>query len=238
MPAVIGPWLPLLAVAAGVLSFTSPCTLPLVPGYLGYMSGVTSSRGRALGAATLFVLGFAFVFTALGAVASSLGSLLVAHRLLLEHAAGIVIIALGLFVIGLVRVPLLYREGRPLLAWARPGPGGALLLGLAFALGWTPCIGPVLGAILVLAAGQRTVASGALLLLLYAVGLGVPFLLTALFLDRFAGLRRWIGSHGLWFDVAGGTLLVAMGVLIFLDRLNAVLAPALELYTQLRWPPL
>ncbi|MFZ0215628.1 MAG: cytochrome c biogenesis protein CcdA [Candidatus Dormiibacterota bacterium] len=235
---MIGPWLPLLAIVAGVLSFSSPCTLPLVPGYLGYMSGVTSTRGRALGAATLFVLGFAFVFTALGAVASSLGSLLLAHRLLLEHVAGIVIIVLGLFVIGLVRLPLLQREGRPLLGWARPGPGGALLLGVAFALGWTPCIGPVLAAILVLAAGQHTVASGALLLLLYAVGLGVPFLLTALFLDRFAGLRRWMSRHGLYFDLAGGALLAGMGVLIFLDRLQAVLAPALALYTQLKWPPI
>src|SRR5207253_2576653 len=166
-------------------SFSSPCTLPLVPGYLGYMSGVSSSRGRTAGAAALFVLGFSIVFTALGAGASTLGSVLLEHRLFLERAAGAVIVLLGLFVLGLVRLPVLAREGRPLMERVRPGPSGALLLGVAFAIGWTPCVGPVLGAILVLAGGQGTLGAGALLLLLYSLGLGAPFVAAALFLDRF-----------------------------------------------------
>ncbi|MGH7912327.1 MAG: cytochrome c biogenesis CcdA family protein [Candidatus Dormibacteraceae bacterium] len=233
-----GPWLPLLAVAAGVLSFSSPCILPLIPGYLGYMSGVASTRGRTLGAAVLFVLGFTLVFTALGAAASSVGSVLNLHRVLLEQIAGVLVVLLGLFLIGIVRLPVLMREGRPLLGWAKPGPGGAFLLGIGFAFGWTPCIGPVLGAILILASGQSTVASGTLLLLVYSLGLGVPFLLTAVLLDRFRGVRRWLGRHGRVIDVAGGALLIAMGVLMFTDSLDRVFAPALQFYTQLRWPPI
>ncbi len=233
-----GPWLPLLALAAGVLSFSSPCILPLIPGYVGYMSGVAGSRGRTLGAAILFVLGFTLVFTALGAAASSIGSLLNVHRVLLEQAAGILIILLGLFLIGIVRVPMLLREGRPLLGWARPGPGGALLLGIGFAFGWTPCIGPVLAGILLLASGQATVASGTLLLLLYSIGLGVPFVAAALLLERLRGVRRWLSRHGRAIEVVGGVLLIVMGLLMFTDRLDQVFAPALALYSQLRWPPI
>src|SRR5205085_2267547 len=120
-----GPALPLLAVLAGLLSFSSPCTLPLVPGYLGYLSGVSSSRGRTVAAAGLFVGGFSLVFTALGAGASGLGSVLLEHRLVLERVAGALIVVLGLFVLGLVRLPLLAREGRPLMGRVRPGPSGA-----------------------------------------------------------------------------------------------------------------
>ncbi|HKF76089.1 MAG TPA: cytochrome c biogenesis protein CcdA [Candidatus Dormibacteraeota bacterium] len=233
-----GPWLPLFAVLAGVLSFSSPCTLPLVPGYLGYLAGVGSGRGRTLGAAALFVTGFALVFTALGAGASTLGSLLLEHRLLLEKVAGVVIVLLGLFVFGLVRMPLLMREGRPLMERVRPGPAGAVLLGAGFALGWTPCIGPVLGAILVLAGAQGTANAGALLLLLYSLGLGVPFLAAALLLDRFHPVSAWLRRHTSAINAAGGSLLVAMGTLVFLGQLVPLLAPALELYARLRWPPL
>jgi cytochrome c-type biogenesis protein len=230
--------LALLAVAAGVLSFSSPCTLPLVPGYLGYLSGVGAGRGRALGAAALFVLGFSLVFTALGAGASGLGTLLAGHRLLLERVAGALIVLLGLLVMGLIRVPLLLREGRPLLEHVRPGPSGALLLGVAFAVGWTPCVGPVLAAILSLAVTQATALAGASLLLLYSLGLGLPFLAAAVCLERFRSLGLWLRRHATAVDTAGGLLLVAMGVLVFTDRLNQVLAPALELYARLRWPPI
>jgi cytochrome c-type biogenesis protein len=232
------PALPLLALLAGVLSFSSPCTLPLVPGYLGYLSGVSAGRGRTAGAAALFVTGFALVFTALGAGASSLGSLLLEHRPVLERAAGILIMLLGLFVLGLVRPPFLMREGRPLLERVRPGPSGALLLGVGFAFGWTPCIGPVLGSILVLAGGQGTVTAGAALLLLYSLGLGLPFLGAALFLDRFRSVSGWLRRHATAINATGGTLLVTMGALVFLGRLTPVLAPALELYARLRWPPI
>lgn len=230
--------LPLLAVFAGVLSFSSPCTLPLVPGYLGFMSGVSASRGRALGAASLFVVGFSLIFTALGAGASALGSLLLEHRLMLERAAGILIVVMGLVVLGLLRPPFLMREGRPLMERVRPGPSGALLLGVAFAFGWTPCVGPVLGSILLLAGGQSTLSSGAALLLLYSLGLGVPFLLAALFLDRFSSVSGWLRRHAVAVNGTGGGLLVAMGALVFLGQLTQVLAPALELYARLRWPPI
>jgi cytochrome c-type biogenesis protein len=230
--------LPLLALAAGALSFSSPCTLPLVPGYLGYMSGVSSSRGRTVAAAGLFVIGFAVVFTSLGAVASELGSLLLLHRPLIEKLAGALIVVLGLFVLGLAPLPFLMREGRPFLDRIRPGPSGALLLGAAFAFGWTPCVGPVLGSILLLASGQRTVAAGALLLFLYSLGLGLPFLAAALFLDRFRSVSAWLRRHAAPINAAGGLLLVAMGALVFLGRLDQVLSPALELYARLKWPPI
>ena len=230
--------LPFLALAAGVLSFSSPCTLPLVPGYLGYMSGVSSSRGRTLGAACLFVAGFALVFTALGAAASSLGALLLDHRALLQKVAGLLIVLLGLFVLGLVRAPLLMREGRPLMQRVRPGPAGALLLGLAFAFGWTPCIGPVLAAILALAGAQGTVARGAVLLLLYSLGLGVPFLAAAVAVEHFQSVSGWLRRRAVVINATGGALLVAMGGLVFVGRLTEVLSPALELYSRLRWPPI
>jgi cytochrome c-type biogenesis protein len=230
--------LPLLALAAGVLSFSSPCTLPLVPGYLGYMSGVSSSRGRTLGAACLFVAGFALVFTALGAAASSLGVLLLDHRVLLQKVAGVLIVLLGLFVFGLVRAPFLMREGRPLMRRVRPGPAGALLLGLAFAFGWTPCIGPVLAAILALAGAQGTVARGVVLLLLYSLGLGLPFLAAALAVERFRSVSGWLRRRAVLVNATGGALLVAMGVLVFAGQFTVVLSPALELYSRLKWPPI
>jgi len=232
------PALALLALLAGVLTFSSPCTLPLVPGYLGYLSGVGCGRGRAAGAAALFVTGFALVFTALGAGASSLGSLLLDHRLALERAAGLLVVLLGLFVLGLVPLPFLARERRPLLGRVRPGPAGALLLGAGFAAGWTPCIGPVLASILALAGTQGTATTGALLLLLYSLGLGLPFLAAALFLDRFRSASGWLRRHAAAVNAASGALLLAMGALIFLGRLNALLSPGLELYARLRWPPL
>jgi cytochrome c-type biogenesis protein len=231
--------LPLLALAAGVLSFSSPCTLPLVPGYLGFMSGVSAGRGRTMLAATLFVLGFAFVFTLLGWATTSATSLLASGgRELLGRIAGVLIVVLGLFVLGLLRLPFLMREGRPLLESVRPGPAGALFLGVAFALGWTPCIGPVLGSILLLASGQGTAVQGASLLLIYSLGLGIPFLLAAAFLERFQGAAAWLRRRATPINAAGGVLLVAMGVLVFTGDLNRVLAPALGLYARLNWPPL
>jgi cytochrome c-type biogenesis protein len=231
--------LPILALAAGVLSFSSPCTLPLVPGYLGFMSGVSAGRGRTMLAATLFVVGFAFVFTFLGWAATSATSTLTGPRRdLLARVAGVLIIALGLFVIGLVRLPFLMREGRPLLDRVRPGPAGALFLGVAFALGWTPCIGPVLGSILLLASGQATAVQGAALLLIYSLGLGIPFLLAAAFLERYQSAAGWLRARATLINAAGGVLLVAMGVLVFTGDLNRVLAPALDLYARLKWPPI
>ncbi len=230
--------LPMLAALAGLVSFSSPCTLPLVPGFVGYMSGVSATRGRTALSGLLFVAGFSIVFTALGAAATELGSLVGQHRLLLDHLAGIVIVILGLFLLGLVRLPLLMREGRPLLEHVRPGPGGALFLGIAFAFGWTPCIGPILGGILYLASSTQTATAGAALLLVYSLGLGVPFLLAAIFMDRFGWISTRIRRWSAPLNALGGALLVAMGVLVFTERLQAFLAPATSIYAQLRWPPL
>ena len=234
----MAPALPALALLAGVLSFSSPCTLPLVPGYLSYMSGVSAGRGRTLASAILFVTGFAIVFTALGAFASGVGSILLEHRLLLERIAGAIIIVMGIFLLGLLPIPLLMREGRPLLERVRPGPSGALFLGIAFAFGWTPCIGPVLGSILVLAGSQDTLTAGALLLFLYSVGLGVPFILAALFLERFQVVGGWLRQRSALINSVGGVLLIGMGALILAGRLNSFLAPALEVYARLKWPPI
>jgi cytochrome c-type biogenesis protein len=143
-----------------------------------------------------------------------------------------------LFVLGLIRPRAMEREGRPLLSRVRPGPSGALLLGMAFAAGWTPCIGPILGGILVLAYNQATLGSGIALLLLYSLGLGIPFVLAASFVDRFQGVAGWLSRRAVVLNAAGGVLLIGMGVLVFFDRLNQVLAPALEMYTRLRWPPI
>ena len=145
---------------------------------------------------------------------------------------------LGLIVIGLVPAPLLMREGRPLLERVRPGPAGALFLGVAFAFGWTPCIGPVLGAILTMASVQGSAPRAALLLLIYSLGLGIPFLLAAASLERFAGVSGWLRRHARPIDTVGGLLLVGMGVLVFTGDLNRVLAPALDLYARLKWPPI
>ena len=233
-----GALLPLLAVLAGVLSFTSPCALPLVPGYLGYMSGVSAARGRVLLSAAGFVAGFALVFTVLGAAATAAAGVLAEHRQALDRLAGAAIVLLGLFLLGLVRPTLLLREGRPLLAHVRPGPEGALQLGVDYAFVWTPCIGPILGAILALAATAGTARAGAGLLLLYSLGLGVPFLLAALFIDRFRRVSAFIQARSALVDGAAGVLLVAMGILVFTERLNAFLAPVLDLYARLRWPPI
>jgi cytochrome c-type biogenesis protein len=188
-----------LAFVAGVLSFTSPCCLPLMPGYVAYISSTTqddldrddraaartsvrtvllrrTARARALSSALLFVTGFGAVFTAMGAGASAMSTLLLTNRVALSRAGGIVIILMGLVLAGVVRVPLLMREYRFDLSRIRPGPAGALLLGMAFAIGWVPCIGPVLAGILTLAASNGSVGQGAALLAVYSAGLALPFI--------------------------------------------------------------
>jgi cytochrome c-type biogenesis protein len=213
LPAVFG---------AGALSFLSPCVLPLVPPYLCFLAGTTLERltaenapraatGRALGAAALFVLGFSTVFVALGATASAIGGLLLKNSPLLATIAGIAIIVMGLHFLGLFRIPLLMREAR--VEVEKPvGLWGAYVMGLAFAFGWTPCIGPVLAAVLSVAAAESTVAQGAGLLAVYAAGLGLPFLIAALAMRPFLGfLRRFRAHLGRVEKVMGG-LLVLTGI--------------------------
>lgn len=214
----------LSALGAGALSFLSPCVLPLVPPYLCYMAGVSvedfrgdgatatriASRTALLAASLAFVLGFTTVFVALGAGASTIGRFLRAWQEPLGVAAGIVIILMGLNFLGLLRIPLLSREAR-FQSQGRPASAiAAYVMGLAFAFGWTPCIGPVLGPILTLAGGRSTVGEGALLLLVYSLGLGIPFLIAALFSEAFMRfLARFRVHLGMVEKVIGGLLIVA-----------------------------
>jgi len=209
------------AAAAGILSFLSPCVLPLVPPYLTFIAGTTIEEvatqrvGRArrdiLIAAVLFVLGFSTVFVALGATASVFGQILRAHLELLSLLAGLAIIFMGLHFLGVFRATFLYREAR--LNVAKPlGLWGAYILGLAFAFGWTPCIGPILAAILAVAATQDTVLRGAVLLAVYSAGLGVPFLLAALAIEPFIGFLKRFRAHFGAVERVVGVLLIATGI--------------------------
>lgn len=212
----------LAALLAGMISFLSPCVLPLVPPYVVYLTGTTIeqvatpqpiavSRRAVMGAAGLFVLGFSTVFVALGASASLAGALLRAWSAELAIVAGIVIIVMGLHFLGLTRIGFLMREGR--VAMPRPvGPWGAYVMGLAFAFGWTPCIGPILAAILSVAASEATVLKGAGLLAVYSLGLGIPFLVAAFAIDSFAPLMARFKSSLPMIEKAMGVLLVLTGI--------------------------
>lgn len=215
------------AVGAGALSFLSPCVLPLVPPYLCYMAGVSVDDFRASASATVksgartallfsslaFVLGFTTVFVALGAGASSIGQLLRVWQEPLAMAAGVLIILMGLNFLGIIRIPLLSREAR-FQAQGKPASAvAAYLMGLAFAFGWTPCIGPVLGPILTLAGGRETVGEGAALLAAYSLGLGIPFLIAALFSAAFMRFLQQFRVHLGRVEKVIGALLVIAGVL-------------------------
>jgi cytochrome c-type biogenesis protein len=202
---------------AGLLSFLSPCVLPLVPPYLAYMAGTSVSamtsgeerfNGRVLLASALFVLGFSTVFILLGAGASSIGRVLRVYSETLSIVAGIVIIIMGLHFLGVFRIGLFYREAR--LEVGKPaGLAGAYLMGLAFAFGWTPCIGPVLGAVMAVAGTQASVSQGMGLLAVYSLGLGIPFLLAALFMGPFTKVMGRLKSRmGLIEKVMGGFLVL------------------------------
>lgn len=233
----------LTAFAGGIISFLSPCVLPLAPPYLAYLGGTTIDRvsGEAAVvdprvsrqvflAACFFVLGLGTVFVALGMTASALGQLLLANKVLFGRIAGGVIVLLGLHFLNVVRIPFLNREAR----FSGPAKAGTFgtsyLIGVAFAFGWTPCIGPILGAILALAAQQETVEAGGLLLAVYAMGLGVPFLLAAAFIGpflRWAGrFRRHLGTV----EKVMGLLLVAVGLLMITDQFEQIAYWLLETF--------
>lgn len=228
----------LAAVGAGLLSFLSPCVLPLVPPYLCFLAGASLDRIagepdaavtlRVFGRALAFVFGFSLVFVALGAAASSIGQLVSDHLTILSRVAGVVIVALGLHLLGVFRLFLLMREAR-FEAGSPTGPLSAFVVGLAFAFGWSPCVGPVLASILLVAGTDSTVQGGAILLAAYAAGIGVPFLLAALFIGPFmrwfAGFRRYLGvvQKGM------GALLVVTGVLIFMGAMPVLAGWLLEI---------
>jgi cytochrome c-type biogenesis protein len=218
-----------VALLAGVISFLSPCVLPIVPPYLAYMSGVsladlqnqTSARNRALLPALFFVMGLSTVFLFLGFTASAIGAAFLQYQSYFNTVAGVLVMAFGAHFIGVYRIPFLDREAR-LDAGDRGGSAfGAYILGLAFAFGWTPCIGPQLGAILSLAASEASVTRGTLLLGIYAAGLGIPFLLVAAFLPRLTGVMGWMKRHMDRIEKVMGLLLWTIGLLMLTGGFSA-----------------
>jgi len=210
-----------VALAAGIISFLSPCVLPIVPPYLAYMSGISIAQMTAGGAAVrrhtvlpavAFVLGLSTIFLLLGFTASAFGMFFLSHQETFVRVAGAVVIVFGLHFLGVFRIPILDREAR-FDAGDRGGSAlGAYVLGLAFAFGWTPCIGPQLGAILTLAASEGSVGRGTLLLGIYAAGLGLPFLAAAVFVDRSAAVLARLRRHMRLIERAAGVLLLAVGL--------------------------
>ncbi|HVV80021.1 MAG TPA: cytochrome c biogenesis protein CcdA [Pseudolabrys sp.] len=231
------------ALVAGLVSFLSPCVLPLVPPYLIYLTGATiehvaseesptASKRAVMLAALLFVLGFSTVFVALGASASIIGGLIREWSAQLAIAAGIVIIIMGLHFLGLTRIGFLMREGR-LTAPKPVGLWGAYVMGLAFAFGWTPCIGPILAAILAVAASEHTVAKGAGLLAIYSLGLGVPFVIAAFAVEPFAAFLARFKRHLHRVEQAMGALLVLTGIAFLTGALSSVSFWLLETFPAL-----
>lgn len=213
------------AYVAGLASFLSPCVFPLVPGYLSYLAGTAGSqlqddrplesqRWKVALHAVFFVLGFSLIFVALGATASSLGDYLRTHQVIVRQIAGYVLILAGLQVTGLLNVVPLMRERRMSIDRGDPSLLKSGLIGLAFGAGWTPCVGPFLGSILTLAATSGSLRQGVVLLLVYSFGLGLPFLLTGLLIDRVTPLFRRIQRYIPIISVASGVLLIAMGLLV------------------------
>jgi cytochrome c-type biogenesis protein len=229
----------LAAFAVGFVSFISPCVLPLVPGYLSAVSGVSlteikdreRSTWRILLPAIVFCASFTVVFVVLGMTATSLGSVLRDSRGTLDKVAGAVIIALGVFFLLTPFVDRLNRDWRPEALISRAGSGGPLLAGAAFAVAWTPCVGPTLGSILTAASVSDTVAKGGILLLFYSLGLAVPFLLTAVAFTRATAAFRWLRDRYLIITAVSGVVLITMGVLLFtgeLTQLNIEAQQALD----------
>ncbi|HUR93638.1 MAG TPA: cytochrome c biogenesis protein CcdA [Gemmatimonadales bacterium] len=215
-PATLGLF---VAFAAGVLSFLSPCVLPLVPSYIGFLTGMslpemTGRRRVALGHALLFVLGFSLVFVLLGASATALGRALNYYQLWLQRIGGLLIIGFGLVCLGVIRLGVFDRERRVQVEQKPVGYLGSALVGMAFGAGWTPCIGPVLGAILGLAATTQDLSRGMLLLAAYSAGLALPFLLAALALDSFLGWFQRFRRYLPWVMRVSGVLLVFVGALM------------------------
>jgi len=216
------------AFAVGFISFISPCVLPLVPGYLSAVSGVSlaemrsgeRSTAKILLPAIVFCLSFTAVFVALGMTATGIGSTLQSERNTLDKIAGAIIIALGIFFLLTPFVPRLNREWRPDALISRAGSGGPLVAGAAFAVAWTPCVGPTLGSILSAAAVQDTVGKGAILLAFYSLGLAVPFLLTALAFTRATTAFRWLRDRYLIVTAVSGVILITMGLLLFTGELQ------------------
>ncbi|MGH7700175.1 MAG: cytochrome c biogenesis CcdA family protein [Gemmatimonadales bacterium] len=212
-----------IAFVAGLLSFLSPCVLPLIPSYVGFLTGMSVEqlevrRRAALAHALWFVGGFAFIFMALGASASALGGLLGEYQVWLGRVGGVLVIGFGLYLLGVLRPALLSRERRFPISEKPLGYLGSAFVGVAFGAAWTPCVGPILGAILTLAAARGTVGDGTVLLGVYALGLAVPFLLTAVALERFLAWFQRFRPYIVWVDRMAGAILIVLGILLVTDR--------------------
>lgn len=237
--------LPVLAVVAGMISFSSPCCLPLVPGYLSYVSALPVSeldereaRTLALRASLLFVAGFSVVFTMLGVSVALVGHVLQRNMPLIIRGSGVVIIAMGLVMLGVLRMSWMYRERRIDMARVQRGPRSGFVLGVTFAFGWVPCIGPVLATLLATAAATETVAWGGLLLALYSLGLGLPFVALALGFQRARGSLEWLRRHGRGIEATGGLLLVGVGILFVSGWWESFFIPLQRRFAELGWPPI
>jgi cytochrome c-type biogenesis protein len=244
----------LAAFGAGLLSFISPCVLPLIPGYLSYISGVSldemrgtprpggatvavaappAARRRVLISSLAFILGFSLVFIALGASATAIGHFVTARLSLLGRIAGVIIILFGLHTMGVLRIDWLYQEKRVQTKTTPTSFIGAMLVGIAFAFGWTPCIGPILAGILAIAATRSGVGQGVRLLAAYSLGLAVPFFAAALAINRFFAALSRIRKHYHMIELVSGGMLVVIGVLIFTNKFTVIaqwLSPYLPVY--------
>jgi cytochrome c-type biogenesis protein len=219
------------AFVAGIISFLSPCVLPLVPGYLSIISGVSLDQLKAgehdkalrrsvILASIMFIIGFSITFIALGATATAVTKSLLVRMPILRKIAGAVIFIFGLHILGVFRINALYQDKRMHHVQTKSGLLGALVLGLVFALGWSPCLGPILATILALASEQDTVAKGVFLLAIYSLGLGVPFLLTSLGLNQFLSFYTRFKRHFRALEIVSGVLVLGIGILIFTDQMT------------------
>jgi cytochrome c-type biogenesis protein len=232
------------AFLAGGLSFVSPCVLPLIPGYISFISGVSlddltnrekasSHLGRVATNTIFFVVGFSLIFIALGASASFVGGWLRDNIAIFNKLGGVLIFLFGLHVAGVFRIRALNYEKRIHTGQKKFGVIGAILIGMAFAFGWTPCIGPILGSILTVAASQGTVGKGIILLAFYSAGLGIPFILTALLFNYLIGFFGFIKRHFRAVEIISGVLLMVIGILIFFNLLNIIANKLLEFFPAL-----
>jgi len=234
---------PIAAFAAGIVSFLSPCVLPLVPGYISLISGVSvdelQSKDRKLLNTVLlhslmFILGFTLVFVVLGAAATGLGQLTREYKRPLTWIAGAVVIIFGLHLTGLLKIKALYADKRLHSVQGGKSPLGAFVIGFAFAFGWTPCLGPIISAILLLAGSEDSVGKGVLLLWIYSLGLAVPFLVTSLLIDRFLSFYGRFRKHLHRLEVASGVLLIVFGALILAGRFT-ILSSYLSFLNRFTW---
>lgn len=221
----------LMAFTAGLLSFLSPCVLPLVPSYVTFITGLSlddvqqaSARRTALLHGLVFTAGFSIVFVMLGALASTLGQTLFANKAWISQLGGVIILLFGLYLLGVLRLGFMAQDKRLHLADKPVGYMGTMVVGIAFGAGWTPCIGPILGSILTLASAQSSLQRGVVLLVMYSLGLAVPFILSAVAVDRFMAFFQRVKRQMIWFQRTAGAVMVAIAVLMITNRFTVLAA--------------